>query len=426
MAVETLNFTADQLVFAGKVGVLMKGTSDDDSPIPGYLYKEISDISYQSPAHCEFLLEFLVKRMGKKSCHVKYKTLKLAKHLVENGDPAFRTALRQNSQSIQEATKFGGPPDPVHGNLPFLVVRKLAKELCQVVFDVDQEPGSQSTQSHSPAQTQTIVGIGPSEGSRGGKYQGFGNTPTAKKSLGHTIQDGLEKLAEQFSETSAQRQAALLAQFEDSAGDYVPPVVAPVSPPYQPELCTHKQKDVAVSPKKVVAKHVPGRAGGGWEDDLDAPQGQVSGTQSEGSSEQSDRLEAVSAPDWSAEEQIVTENLQLSDRSQFFLLRPSNLKVFKKRCQGLNSEKIVEFINNRMQSADDYVVVRAMLLLETFLVRSDTVSLDFIVTTCHQQLNKLVHKGTDQRIKDKAIKTIRGLECYSSVPDILALISAES
>ena len=35
----------------------------------------VSDLSSQSPANCEFLLEFLVKRIDKPSCHVKFKVL---------------------------------------------------------------------------------------------------------------------------------------------------------------------------------------------------------------------------------------------------------------------------------------------------------------------------------------------------------------
>ena len=45
-----------------------------------------------------------------------------------------------------------------------------------------------------------------------------------------------------------------------------------------------------------------------------------------------------------------------------------------------------------------------MLLLETFLVRSDAVSLDYIASACQHQLVNLFHNNTDQRVKDKASK----------------------
>ena len=69
------------------------------------------------------------------------------------------------------------------------------------------------------------------------------------------------------------------------------------------------------------------------------------------------RLEAVSSPDWSAEEQLVTDHLLLNDTSQFFLLQPSDMKVFKRKCQELNCEKVVDFIRQRLQSPEDYIVV---------------------------------------------------------------------
>ena len=75
------------------------------------------------------------------------------------------------------------------------------------------------------------------------------------------------------------------------------------------------------------------------------------------------RLEAVSSPDWSAEEQLVTDHLLVNDTSQFFLLQPSDMKVFKRKCQGLNCEKVVDFIRQRLQSPEDYIVVVSRTLL---------------------------------------------------------------
>ena len=50
------------------------------------------------------------------------------------------------------------------------------------------------------------------------------------ESLGDTLREGIEKLAE-LSESPTQRQAALIAQLEkNSSGDYVPPDVPPPAP----------------------------------------------------------------------------------------------------------------------------------------------------------------------------------------------------
>ena len=63
------------------------------------------------------------------------------------------------------------------------------------------------------------------------------------ESLGNTIREGLEKLAEQLGDTApAQRQAALLADLENSSGDYVPPVVTPAVQPPHPKATSESSK----------------------------------------------------------------------------------------------------------------------------------------------------------------------------------------
>jgi hypothetical protein len=57
-----------------------------------------------------------------------------------------------------------------------------------------------------------------------------------------------------------------------------------------------------------------------------------------------------------SEEKLVQEALRLDDQSQFFLLRPSELREFKRKCQSLNCEKVIEFVVKWMHSDDGYVV----------------------------------------------------------------------
>ncbi|KAK7501271.1 hypothetical protein BaRGS_00007396 [Batillaria attramentaria] len=379
MAVQAFDFSSDQLAFASKIGMLMQATSDDDSPIPGYMYKEICDISFKSPAHCENLLEFLVKRMNKHSCHIKLKTLKLTRYIVENGDPSFRKGLLKMSSEIRAATKYSGSPDPLHGNIPYLVVRKAAKELCQLLFDVEQEPTDHQEQSKPHVPTDRL------------------------ESLGTTIRDGLEKLAEHLSETPADRQRAVLSKLENSSGDYVPPVITPaLSGHVPPSAAENDQPSVNQPPvRKIVPKHVPGRAGGGWDDP--EPQAEGSGPQSESSSD-SDRREPATSADHTAEEQLVNEALALSDTARF-LLTLSEMRQFKKSCAGLNCEKVVDCLHRRLQSQSQLIVMRTLMLLETFLF-ADTVSLDYMASVCQQQLAAVWEGSENQQVKDKARKVI--------------------
>uniref|UniRef100_A0A672MBS3 TEPSIN adaptor related protein complex 4 accessory protein n=1 Tax=Sinocyclocheilus grahami TaxID=75366 RepID=A0A672MBS3_SINGR len=85
-----------------QVPTLMRATSDDESPCPGYLFEEIGKISHESVGCCQCLLEYLLERLQVESCHVKLKVLKILLHLCGHGPPHFLTELRRNATFIQE------------------------------------------------------------------------------------------------------------------------------------------------------------------------------------------------------------------------------------------------------------------------------------------------------------------------------------
>lgn len=116
----------------------------------------------------------------------------------------------------------------------------------------------------------------------------------------------------------------------------------------------------------VVPKHVPGRAGGGW-DDLE-PQGEGSGSRSEGSSDMSDRLEPGPSQDWAAEEQLVNEALAVKDTSQFLLTLPE-LRQFKRGCAGLNCEKVVDSLRRKLSATCQQTVMVRMLVICLFKIQ---------------------------------------------------------
>ncbi|XP_041341717.1 AP-4 complex accessory subunit tepsin [Pyrgilauda ruficollis] len=63
----------DRLSFLSRLPVLLRGTADDDTPCPGYLFEEIAKISHESPGSSQCLLEHLLTRLQSSSCHVKLK-----------------------------------------------------------------------------------------------------------------------------------------------------------------------------------------------------------------------------------------------------------------------------------------------------------------------------------------------------------------
>ncbi|GFN98349.1 Ap-4 complex accessory subunit tepsin-like [Plakobranchus ocellatus] len=274
---QNVGFGGQKISFVSKINLLLKATSDDKTVTPGGLYKEINDITYEHVDYNSSLAEFLVDRLRHKSCHVKIKVLKLIKHLLENGSGEFTQSIRIYSTIIQECTKFGGPPDPMLGNAPYLVIRKIATAVCESLY-------SETPRDSTKPPEVKYGGLGPvGPVQTGGNIQGFGNAvPNQSKGLGETILGGIEKLSAKMSETPSDRQAALLASLDMSGStrNYQPPTFPlPVELWKNPGILqdsfpspvTESKKDVVVisKAKRRVKGPTPGKAGGGWGDDDD-------------------------------------------------------------------------------------------------------------------------------------------------------------
>uniref|UniRef100_A0A8C8YU42 AP-4 complex accessory subunit Tepsin n=1 Tax=Prolemur simus TaxID=1328070 RepID=A0A8C8YU42_PROSS len=130
----------DRLSFLQRLPVLLKGTSDDDVPCPGYLFEEIAKISHESLGSSQCLLEYLLNRLYSSSGHVKLKVLKILLYLCSHGSSSFLLILKRNSSFIQEATALAGPPDPLHGNSLYQKVRAAAQDLGSTLFSDTKLP----------------------------------------------------------------------------------------------------------------------------------------------------------------------------------------------------------------------------------------------------------------------------------------------
>ncbi|PIK60496.1 hypothetical protein BSL78_02605 [Apostichopus japonicus] len=141
--------------------LLLKATSDDEKPIPGYIYPEVSALTYESSNQQQgtAVLSFLLDRLDKKSWNVKVKVLQIMAYVAIHGECSFRNSLRRQTKSIQEATKYNTAPDPLHGNAPILAVRKAATELLEILFNESLLQKSSSPNSFT------------------GKMEGFGSSP---------------------------------------------------------------------------------------------------------------------------------------------------------------------------------------------------------------------------------------------------------
>ncbi|XP_005880353.1 PREDICTED: AP-4 complex accessory subunit tepsin [Myotis brandtii] len=165
---------------AFQLPVLLKGTSDDDAPCPGYLFEEIAKISHESLGSSQCLLEYLLNRLHSGSGRVKLKVLKIMLHLCAHGSSSFLLILKRNPAFIQEAAGFTGPPDPLHGNSLYQQVRAAAQDLGSTLFSdtLSPPPPSQPPRALPPA------GMG-SQSRPQGALRGFGYSrehgPTAAR-----------------------------------------------------------------------------------------------------------------------------------------------------------------------------------------------------------------------------------------------------
>ncbi|KAK0048484.1 AP-4 complex accessory subunit tepsin [Biomphalaria pfeifferi] len=437
-----MNSTSQRLTFVNKISILLKATSDDENATPGYMFREINDISFESSGYCESLAEFLIDRVRQKSCNIKFKALKVIKYLTENGSLTFQSAIRKYSDVIKECIKFGGPPHPMHGNTPYLSVRELSKELCEVLYNKDVTTKSPDGAA-SPEQPVPFKygGLGPVQSK--GTYQGFGNTPTNQtRGIEDIILDGIEKFGARITETAADRQAAVLAKLDlgSSTSNYKPPVVN-----YPLEQTSSQMKaGEHQHPTRTVKKHQPGKAGGGWGDEEDSDENDSTSNhpsmETDSLFDPSVRLQPEA--DWQEETDLVARFLrQGSTGIDRMYLSPSDLKNFLARCSSLSCDAVVEILLSKLVSLDAGVVLRALQLLESVIFnREELINIDTLAAmckgtlvtcynNCHTRLeeslnirgskNQLGNQSPWSSVKVKLAKVVLNLQKLSSHKDIL-------
>ncbi|XP_062362129.1 centrosomal protein of 131 kDa isoform X3 [Cinclus cinclus] len=248
----------DRLSFLSRLPVLLRGTADDDTPCPGYLFEEIAKISHESPGSSQCLLEHLLTRLQSSSCHVKLKVLKILLHTCSQGSPQFVLQLKRNASFIREATVFSGPPDPLHGNSLNQKVRAAAQDLASILFSDAPLPQPLALPARPPAP----AGMGSSP-SPCGSLQGFGfssdrNSPA---STGEALLSSLQRAAEAVAQAVLPAPGRPQRLRGDLPEDTYEPVRAP-SPASSPAV----PPPTPPAPRGSRVSHQPGLAGGGWEE----------------------------------------------------------------------------------------------------------------------------------------------------------------
>lgn len=422
----------DRVSFVNKISLLMKATSDDDNPIPGYLYDDVNKISYESPGYCISLLEFLVSQLEKRSYHTKLKVLKLMAYIVEKGHPDFRHGLRRQATGIKEATKFSGPPDPLHGNIPYLMVRQTAQSLSEVLFDAERKRESETDPKKSYSSNSAPTGMGNIPGS--GKMEGFGNSPQHQpKTTGQLLRDSLGNFLDKLTESPQSNQTFLIDAHKLSNN------FAPVKLDQKTEILTQTLTDSL--PRVIVPQHIPGKAGGGWDDDADVVQPHCLSSSHISNNKDNlantelidDRLdsEEYSLPEWNEEDQLVSEMIQNPRQ----IPSRTDLETFNTKCRGLNCDKILNLINHHLQTdVAKHSQLICLFMLE-WLCRTDFVNLNLMASFSKDNLLNIYNSISSTRndneshadhtdemlIKSKARKIIRTLEKLTAHKNILPM-----
>ncbi|KAG5262933.1 hypothetical protein AALO_G00280610 [Alosa alosa] len=409
----------ERLAFLQKVPTLMKATSDDETPCPGYLFEEIGKISHESVGYCQCLLEYLLERLQVQSCQVKIKVLKILLHLCGHGPPHLLTELRRNATFIQEVIAYSGPPHPIHGNAPYQKARAAAQDLASLLFTDSVSPES----AVSPCRVATAsTGMGSNSSPRSG-MQGFGYSP-GKSSGGGTFLDKIQKAAEVMASAvlPPSEQPGIRLQENHYRAVVAPSGVVEVAVP----ACAYSMPAHTYR----VTLRCPGQVGGGWEEndsghssshnssqenagasrtslDASSKSGGTTDSQSAASRESGDlseRVEAIQLGDCGQEMALITG---LTEGSKVFLSREES-QHFIKECSTLNCEVVVELLSRRLKESTQTVQMRAMCALAC-LMSSDLLSLEQIYSVTHKRLAQL-SQGTPGPVTNKATKLLRQFE----------------
>ncbi|XP_030874372.1 AP-4 complex accessory subunit tepsin isoform X2 [Leptonychotes weddellii] len=359
----------DRLSFLHRLPILLKGTSDDDVPCPGYLFEEIAKISHESLGSSQCLLEYLLNRLHSGSGRVKLKVLKILLHLCGHGSSSSLLILKRNPAFIQEAAVFSGPPDPLHGNSLYQKVRAAAQDLGSALFSdtLSPPPPSQPPRALPPA------GMG-SQSRPQSALQGFGYS----KERGHTGSAGegflstIQKAAEVVANAVRPGPESPSTQRSLPRGDAYQPATTP-SAGHGGLAAGKPLSGARPGARGSVLRPQPGQAGGGWDEPDSSSSSQTSsqenGDQSKASdsgsrsgsdspsaasqapSDLAERVEAVTLSDCQQEQSLV----QTVTRGPRAFLSREEAQCFIKECGLLNCEAVLELLTRHLDGPGECV-----------------------------------------------------------------------
>nr|XP_024644722.1 AP-4 complex accessory subunit tepsin isoform X6 [Macaca nemestrina] len=397
--------------------ILLKGTSDDDVPCPGYLFEEIAttEISHESPGSSQCLLEYLLSRLHSSSGHGKLKVLKILLYLCGHGSSSFLLILKRNSAFIQEAAAFAGPPDPLHGNSLYQKVRAAAQDLGSTLFSDTVLPLAPSQPLGNPHAT----GMG-SQARPHGTLQGFGYSKergrTGAGSAGEAFLSTIQKAAEVVASAMRPGPESPSTQRLLPRGDTYQPATMP-SANHGPPTLGNPLPGAIPGPRAM--RHQPGQAGGGWDELDSSPSSQNSSQNSDlsrvsdsGSHSGSDSHSGASREPGDLAERV--EVVALSDcqqelslvrtvtRGPCAFLSREEAQHFLKACGLLNCEAVLQLLTCHLRGTSECTQLRALCAIAS-LGSADLLPQEHILLRTRPRLQEL-SMGSPGPVTNKATK----------------------
>ncbi|XP_014663528.1 PREDICTED: AP-4 complex accessory subunit tepsin-like isoform X2 [Priapulus caudatus] len=383
------------------------------------MISEIIGLSLESGTHCQQLIAYFLQRLASRSYHVKLKVLRLLLHCIRDGHCEFRQGLRKRSQRIKDAAGYHGPPDVMHGNAPYISVRKAAEDVLEQLFNTDVIE-AETQRKPVPDKPERLHGMGTSGAT--GKYEGFGNAPMLpEKSIGDLVMSGLIDLKDKLVGAPESDNALLRDGLEGKFGLYSPahlPTEA-ITMDSGPR-CSQGQVRME-SPPRCREVRIPGKPGGGWADSDDgeegegAPEGMKSSDTPISANLLSPRSEEeLTKFNWSEEEQLVKRHLDITKSGK--MITRTEVEDFVQQVLYLNVIKIVELLRDHVEdcSSSNESLLAMMLAMEA-LLRSGVASVGLLSSTLTSSLDVLSQRTTDDQVKYKALKIMLIMERLSDV-----------
>ncbi|CAB3379506.1 Hypothetical predicted protein [Cloeon dipterum] len=256
-----------------------------------------------------------------------------------------------------------GMADPLTGTVVLESIRKMAKSLLDTLYSTGRikEDEELISQNKDVRPQRPFLGAMGASNLTDTKYQGFGNSPNIKEA---NVVDKVWSYFDKLSTPSDTNSKIIKDAIASETGDYeavqIPQQFAQFR---RPEPLSRHMPDLPPTLKVAVKHHVPGKAGGGWEDSDEEQEKEQNSAISEHRSLASIDLLEESMNENSEECTIIRQYVAKND----FPVSWNEVSDLCAECMKLSITDILASMGNELAESSGNQSLRLMVLLETLL-----------------------------------------------------------